>query len=340
MAVFVAIAICITLATVAMLVHVLRTGAPRVALAVAVLVPVLVGGLYTIVGTPAALDPQSLRAPGSLEEAITRLQADLERDPRQPEGWLLLGRSYAAMQEPGKARDAIERAAKLLPDDDTLQVEYARARAEAHPQRRFDDTAVEILRTVLARNPEQQHARWFLGIAQRQAGDDAAAVATWEPLLAQLDGETAATLREQIAAAREAAGMPAAVAPATETATASPARALHVRVRIAGDAAALAARLPPEASVFVMARQPGGPPMPVAAQRHRLSALPLDIVLDDDDSPMPTQPLSALDEVEVVARIAARGIADRSPDDLESAPVRVSLPSADTIELVIEAPRP
>ncbi|KLJ01635.1 tetratricopeptide repeat protein [Luteimonas sp. FCS-9] len=338
MAVFVAIAICITLATVAMLVHALRPGAPRVALAVAVLVPVLVGGLYTIVGTPAALDPQSLRAPGSLEEAVTRLQASLERDPRQPDGWLLLGRTYAAMQEPAKARDAIERAARLVPDDDALQVEYAKARAEAHPQRRFDETAVRVLHEVLARDPAQQHARWFLGIAQRQAGDDAGAVATWEPLLAQLDGETAATLREQIDVARQAAGMPASTPPATG-APAAPARALRVRVRIEGDAAALAARLPPEAGVFVMARQPGGPPMPVAAQRHRLSELPLDIVLDDGDSPMPTQPLSALDEVEVVARIAARGIADRSPDDLESAPVRVTLPTADTIELVIDAAR-
>lgn len=331
MAVFVAIAICMTLVTVALLVHGLRAGSPRLALAVSALVPALVAGMYLLVGTPAALDQQELRAPGSLEEAIVRLEADLERDPRQPDGWLLLGRSYTAMEQPAKALAAIERAAKLVPDDDGLQVEYAQARANLNPQRRFDDLAVAALRGVLARTPDHQHARWFLGIAQRQAGDDAGAVATWEPMQDQLDGEIAAALREQIALAREAAGMPALATDAPET---TPSHAMRVRVRVTGDSAVLA-RLPAVANVFVFARAAGGPLMPVAAQQHRLADLPLDIVLDDDDSLMPTQPLSELDAVEVLARISVSGTANRSEGDLESAPVRVTLPTDDTIDLDI-----
>ena len=331
MAVFVAIAICMTLLTVAVLVHGLRAGSPRVALAVSALVPALVAGMYLLVGTPAALDQQELRAPGSLEEAIGRLEADLARDPRQPDGWLLLGRSYTAMEQPAKALAAIERAKDLVPDDDGLQVEYAQARANLDPQRRFDDTAVAALREVLARSPDHQRARWLLGIAQRQAGDDAGAVATWEPLQDQLDGDVAAALREQIALARDAAGMPA--SPTHETATDRP-HALRVRVRVTGDTAGLA-RLPPVANVFVFARAAGGPPMPVAAQRQRLTDLPLDIVLDDDDSLMPTQPLSELDSIEVLARISVTGTANRSEGDLESAPVRVALPSDRAIDLEI-----
>lgn len=331
MALFAVLASLMTLATMATLAYALRGGAPRVAVAVALLVPILVGGLYAIVGTPQALDPEQRRAPDSLEDAIARLEADLQRDPRQPEGWQLLGRAYAGLERFDASRDAFARAARLLPDDDALQVEAAQARARAAPDRRFDATAVQALREVLARNPDHQHARWYLGIAQRQAGDDAGAVATWTPLLALLDGAAADALREQIAVAREAAGLPA-------QATGNTATTHEVRVRVRLDPAA--APPPADAVVFVIARQAGGPPMPVAVQRHPVSALPLDIVLSDADSPMPTQPLSALRAVEILARISRSGDAARADGDAESAAVRVALPIDAPVELVISRQAP
>ena len=75
----------------------------------------------------------------------------------------------------------------------------------------------------------------------------------------------------------------------------------------------------------------------VAAERHAVAALPLEIVLDDGDSPMPTQVLSQLEDVIVSARIPASGTVERSAGDLESPPVRVSLPTASIVELVIGA---
>lgn len=330
MALFALIAVLMTLATVVVLTIGLRRGASRVALAVMLLVPVLVAGMYALVGTPRALDPVERAIPDSLDEAITRLEGDLERDPRQPEGWLLLGRAYAELQRYTDARDALARAANLMPEDDAIQVEAAQASARAAPDRRFDAAAVQALRDVIARNPEHQHARWYLGIAQRQAGDDAGAVATWSPLLPLLDGAAATALREQIGIAREAAGLPALDAASAADAGA---HALQVRVRLDG-----AATVPDDATVFVFARQPGGPPMPVAVQRHPVSALPLDIVLDDGDSPMPTQPLSALREVELIARISRTGDATRADGDLESAPVSVTLPARAPVELVVPAP--
>ncbi len=339
MTAFLALAAGMVLATLALLLRGPRRGAPRLALAIALLVPVLVGAMYLIVGTPAALAPEAVRAPESLADAVARLEDDLRRDPRQPEGWQLLGRAYAGLGRFDDAREATGRAARLLPEDDGLQVEYARARANAHPQRRFDATAIATLHAVLARTPTHQHARWFLGIAQRQAGDDAGAAETWTPLLAQLDGSVAATLREQIDVARAAAGLaPLASSDATPE-DATPADGLRVRVHIADGARARLARLPAGAQVFVIARAPDGGPMPVAVQRHPVSALPLDVVLGDDDGPMPTQRLSTLDAVEVSARISIGGGAERGTDDLEAAPVRVSLPSAAPVVLEIAADR-
>ncbi len=332
---FIAFAALMTLAATTALVWPLRRGAPRVVLALALAVPLLVGGMYALVGTPAALDPAARQAPESLADAVAQLERDLARDPRQPEGWLLLGRAHAGMQQPDKALAAFERAARLLPDEDGVQVEYAQARANADPARRFDAVAVETLRTVVARNPAHQHARWYLGIAQRQAGDHAGASETWAPLLPLLDGNTAATLRTQIDAAREAAGLPPLSAD-DEAPPVAPAGAHAITIRVSLDPA-LAARMRPDgdASVFVIARVPGGPAMPVAVQKHALQALPLEVVLGDGDSPMPTRPLSALGEVEVIARLSPSGDAAAQAGNIDSSPVRVQLPAEAPVALVI-----
>ena len=75
--------------------------------------------------------------------------------------------------------------------------------------------------------------------------------------------------------------------------------------------------------------------MPVAVERHTVQDLPLEIVLDDSDSLMPTAKLSALPRVELVARISATGSANRADGDVESAPVQVTLPAGAPVELVI-----
>src|SRR3546814_9244925 len=96
-------------------------------------------------------------------------------------------------------------------------------------------------------------------------------------------------------------------------------------------------RLRGDASVFVIARIPDGPPMPVAAEKHTLQDLPLTITLDDGDSPMPTQKLSDLEEVEVFARLSSSGEAMRQEGDVDSKQVRVALPATGPGELVIGA---
>ncbi|HLM53552.1 MAG TPA: cytochrome C biogenesis protein, partial [Pseudoxanthomonas sp.] len=177
---------------------------------------------------------------------------------------------------------------------------------------------------------------WFTGMAQRQAQQPAQAARTWELLLARVDAATAPSLRLQIDAARAEAGLPP--LPAAE-APAPAAEALAVTVSLAPDFAARV-RLRGDASVFIIARVPNGPPMPVAVEKHSLQDLPLSVTLDDSDSLMPTQKLSALKDVEVLARLSASGDAMRQAGDLESRPVRVSLPASGPIELVLGAADP
>jgi cytochrome c-type biogenesis protein CcmH len=318
----------------------LRSGSPRVFAGLMAAVPVLAIALYLVVGTPAALDSEARQrfadAPRSLDEAIAGLRAELERNPAQADGWLLLGRSHAMQGDFAEARDAFARALELVPDDANLLIEAAEARAQANAGNRFDDEAIALLHKAATLDPTNQRAPWFIGIAHRQRGEDAEAAAAWEALLPRLDASTAAALRQQIDAAREAAGLEPLPAPAPATLPEAAPAGDGVRVRVALDPEfASRVRLRGDATVFVIARIPGGPPMPVAVQRHLLQDLPLDIVLGDDDSPMPTQKLSALPEVEVSARLSGSGDATRNEGDIESAPVRVTLPADAPVELLI-----
>lgn len=272
---------------------------------------------YTMVGTPNALDPAQRTSPKTISEAIERLQAELERDPNQVEGWRLLGRAYAAEGRLDDARDAAARAVKLAPSDPDLLTEAAEARAMAAEGRRFDDEAISMLREALAIQPMHQRARWFLGIAQRQAMQPADAAKTWEPLLAMVGPDAAPGLRTQIDAARSDAGLPPLPAAAASVPPGS-----SIKVSISLDPA-LAMRLPRDAVLFVIARAPGGAPIPVAVEKLPAVQFPIVVTLDDDDSLMPTTKLSQLERVEITARISASGDASAQRGDFEAASTQV-----------------
>lgn len=335
MSLFVAIAVSLTLAVFGAVLRPLWRESRGLVLGGFVALGLATFALYRLMGTPAATDQVAANAmPTTLDAAISQLQAELERNPNQPQGWLLLGKSLASEGRLAESSDAFARAVKLLPDDPDLLVEAAQSRLYASSQRKLDPQAIAWVRHALSVQPGHQRATWLLGISQRQNGQSAEAAKTWEPLLAQVDTATAATLRQQIDAARADAGLPplpVVVEPAAQPPTTN---ALLVKVALDPDFAARV-RLRGDATVFVIARVPGGPPMPVAVEKHSLQDLPLTVTLDDSDSPMPTQKLSALKEVELVARLSASGDPMHQEGDLESKPVRVILPATAPVELVL-----
>lgn len=333
MAIFLACAALLCLLVLPVLLRPLWRDARGVALGIGAATLLSTALLYQLLGTPQALDPAVRQAPRTLEEAVVQLKAALARDPQQAEGWVLLGQAYQRMDDAGGARDAFAKAAALAPANADILVDAAQSRALADARHAFDAQALAWLESALKADPGHQRARWFLGVAQRQAGRNADAAATWEPLLAQVDPTTAASLRKEIDAARTQAGLPP--LPQTTPSAAQPAL-LSVTVSL-DPALAARVRLRPDATVFVIARQAGGPPMPVAAQKHAASELPFTAGLGDADSPMPTLKLSQTKDIELVARLSASGEANRQDGDLESKPVRVTLPAGKPVALVIGA---
>jgi cytochrome c-type biogenesis protein CcmH len=280
--------------------------------------------LYLLVGNPRAAQVQPAPSVATLRDGVEALQQALQRDPQRADGWALLGRSQAELGNAAAAADAFNRAAALAPDEPGVLVEAAQARAQADPGKQFDDTALAWLQRAHTLSPDAERASWLLGIALRQRGRNAEAADLWSTLLPRLEPGAAQALQAQIAIAREAASQ------LPDAPAAAPAL-LQVRVHL--PASLKASDWPASTQVFVLARAVGGPPMPVAARKLPLAGFPATVGLGDGDSPMPTAPLSAHREVEVLARISRSGSANRSEDDLQTAPVKVSLPHDGVVEL-------
>ncbi|MDE0409789.1 MAG: c-type cytochrome biogenesis protein CcmI [Alphaproteobacteria bacterium] len=114
---------------------------------------------------------------------VEGLAARLEEDPDDAEGWRRLARSYAVLGEPEKALDTLRRAVDAVPDDlDTLHA-YARALSGDIGSGVPPPASVEIYARILALDPEDGAALWFVGLAAAERGDAAAARTHWERLL-------------------------------------------------------------------------------------------------------------------------------------------------------------
>ncbi len=304
---------------------------PRSAMLLIVGLTLASAALYRHVGNPVALDASMVERPQTIEQALMQLERNRDSFPDH-EGWVMLADTYTRVGKLTQARDAWQEVLKRAPDDPNFLAAAAEARAQTSPQRRFDPTAVALLQRALKISPEHQRTRLFLGIALRQQNKPADAASMWQPLLAQVDAANAASLRAEVDGARKDAGLPPLPPPAAAPASTG------LVIEVALDPAfAARVRLRGDTTVFVIARAPDGPPMPVAVEKHSIADLPLTVTLDDADGPMPTAKLSALQEVEVIARLSESGNAIRQDGDLESKPVRVRLPAKQSVKLVLGA---
>jgi hypothetical protein len=126
--------------------------------------------------------------------------------------------------------------------------------------------------------------------------------------------------------AAAAAPSAAAVVPSS----AAPAVQIPIEVRLAAGVAAV-----PPARVFVIARAPNGPPMPIAVRALDPASLPQSLQLSDGDAMQSSRVLSMFDRVEVVARLSRSGNPIRQPDDLESPPQLLDPHDAPPVTLTI-----
>ena len=305
-------------------------GSRRSAFAVALVLPLAAVLLYWQIGNPIGLDPARVVAPQTIDQAVDALALQMRMKPDNIDGWMLLGASRKEQQRYHDASDAYAQALRLAPNDPAVMVALAEAMTLDARDHRIQGDALKLLQQAQRIDPRNQRALWFLGIAAYQQEHYAEAAATWEPLLAIVPESTRPALRKQIDDARAHAGMPP--LPAAAPGMAGPAL-LTARVDIAP---ALRAKLASNDMLFVYARVPNGPPMPLAVKRVPAKNFPITIALADADGPMPTMRLSQQTTVDVQARVSHSGDALPQSGDFEAAPLAAKVGTKDAILLTID----
>ena len=303
------------------------TSSPRsawiVAMAIVAIVPALALVGYLVLGTPQALDasaPSQRMTDHEIVSMVERLAARMQAQPDDAQGWLLLGRSWSALQRYQESADAYAKAVERLPGNADALADWADALGMAQG-RKLAGKPTEIIGRALAANPAHPKALALAATAAMERGDDATAIRYWNALLAVVppDGEDARGIRETIAQLGGSA--PPAPAPAMPPVAAAPAAGATsaAAARISGRvsvAPALASRVPPQATLFVYARAAQGSRVPLAILRTTAASLPLDFTLDDSMSMAPGPVLSKAREVIVEARVSTSGQAAPSSGDL------------------------
>lgn len=142
-------------------------------------------GTYIFVGHPdlavRALEPPRLTDVRSL---ITALAWRMRKAPRDARGWMLLGRGYLTLNDPSDAAAAFKRAALLAPPDARPAMMSAYAEALVSASGGVTPEAEAVFRQVLASDPHDVAARFYLGEAYAERRDTAQALSTWNGLLA------------------------------------------------------------------------------------------------------------------------------------------------------------
>jgi cytochrome c-type biogenesis protein CcmH len=240
---------------------------------------------------------------------VAQLARRLERDPKDLNGWLMLGRSYTALQEYPLAVRAFGRAVQL---SDGKNAEALTGEAEAlvlSDESELDGRAGRLFEQALALEPDSGKALFFGAAVAGRRGDLPLARQRFAKLLSLNPPQAIRPMIEQqIAAIDEklAAGpmSAAAVQPGHPVGAADAAGAPTVRVNVTlSPSLASSAGAAP---LFVFVRDPaqGGPPLAV---KRLDSHFPQSVALSPSDSMVPGRAFAAGQNVQVVARIARSG---------------------------------
>lgn len=283
-------------------------------LLIAIVLPLAASGLYALLGAPEALQPQPVASaathqatPDAIERTVSDLAARLAKDPADPKGWAMLGRSYRALGRFEQAQAAFAQIGEPLNKDPALLAEYADVMATLAGGN-LEGAPLRLVMTALAIDPEQPMALSLAATAAYKRRDFPEAARHWQRLLRQLppDSDDAQWLLRTLA---EIGAKAAPAGPATAAGAGSISGSVSLSPRLRD-------RVLPSDTVFVFARPASGSRMPLAMQRARVADLPLEFTLDDSTAMSPQHKLSGAAEVRVEARVSRSGEATPAVGDL------------------------
>jgi len=296
----------------------LRNSRSRLAGAAAfILIMAAAAGLYPLWSTWNWREAAAATAPAASPQVlamVTELERKMEKAPDDIKGWLLLGRSYIALERAEDAVTAFQHAHRLDADN----VEAMLGLGEALSLRaggNITPSAGELFERAVSLEPENPKALLYSGFGAATRGDRATARTRWLALKAMhpppeidamLDQRIAELGTADLAAPGGAAPGMTGAAPAMVGAAPAGGPPAEATVNLS-IAPALKARLNGDTPLFVFAREPGAQGPPLAAKRLTSAAIGTQIHLSAADSMVPGRVLTAGRKVSITARISFSG---------------------------------
>jgi cytochrome c-type biogenesis protein CcmH len=293
-------------------------------------------GLYPLWSNWSWHAPAESAVAGSPDVAamVAKLEKHLHDEPSDLQGWLMLGRSYLALNRLDDGIVAYDHAHRL----DPKSAEAVMGLGEAMSLRaggEITPPAAELFEEALVLAPTNPKALLYGGFAAAARGDRTLARSRWlalknlhppERIEQMLDARIAELGSDAGPGGREPGGPAAGIRPGTAPAgtSASPAgtsassgglSAAQVTVTISL-APALKSRLVSEAPLFVFAREPGSRGPPLAAKRLSTAAIGTQVSLSAADSMIPGRALISGQRVSITARVSFSGQPVPSAGDL------------------------
>jgi cytochrome c-type biogenesis protein CcmH len=165
------------------------SGSGRTALIAALLgIPVVALSTYVTLGRPDLPgQPRSERLATAVERTdfaamVAQVEAHLADNPQDAQGWLVLAPTYRGMGRYGDAAQAYARALQIVPATASLLTDFGEMLVLANDGL-VTARAREAFREALKLDPSHAKALFFRGLADRQDGKHAEALATWQALL-------------------------------------------------------------------------------------------------------------------------------------------------------------
>lgn len=299
----------------------------KLAISIALFLPIGILAIYLWVGTPKALLQGDQIAngqptPAQIEAMVDKLAARMKENPTDVQGWLMLGRSYAALNRLPAAKDAFAKAIALDPKNADAMADLADL--IAYMQQSAEGEPKKLIEQALAIDPKNVKALALAGSTAYENKNYLKAIDYWQRALKLTDpqSEFANGLSLSISNAQEKAGInkPSLGASITGSLQISP---------------ALASQVKPDDTVFIYARAIDGPRMPVAILKIKASQLPYNFVLDDKLAMAPELSISKFKAVTIIARVSKSGEATPKPGDLTGQLDQVNVGSKN-IKLIID----
>lgn len=331
----------------------------RNAFVIIIAIPIMSVSLYLLWGTIDSVDikgnpmlaaqnlaaskaPNAQQPLGSVDEMAALLEAKLEKEPNNPNGWYTLGRTYMSLKNYDKAVSVFRRLNKLIANDATVLLALADALTMSK-KGRMQGEPFELVKQALKLKPNDLMALWLAGIGYAESGDGKTAVTLWKQLLPLVSKEPRSVYQVEslIVAAEKKMGLQPSISvtplPAVKTVKQAAPASIKVTVKLSAE---LKAKVSANDFVLIYARAATGPKMPLAIVRKQVKDLPLSITLDDSMAMQPTMKMSNFAKVDILARVSKLGQAIPQSGDKLGQVESVSVKGAKPVTVVIDTVLP